>query len=77
MTNDRPPQVSLSWDWKVSIDSSGKGQFTVLGEPYSNLRIIDNRGQDQSVQQGLHALRLYLEQLAWQTITMDEVNQYL
>lgn len=75
-TNDLP-KVSLSWDWKVSIDSRGEARFTVLGEPYSNVRIVDNLGQDESVQQGLRMLRQYVEGLAWQAATLKEVKQRL
>lgn len=59
------PSVSIGWDWQVHY-RTGATDYSMLGQPFSNLLLQNNQQQDFSTDESLSMLAIWLNSLNWQ-----------
>lgn len=66
------PSISLSWDWKLSIDNKNI-ICTLAGHPYSNIQITSCSNQDLPEPVSQELLKALIENISWE----DTVISYI
>ncbi len=58
------PVISISWDWQIHY-RQGEKDYSMLGQPFSNLLLQDPHQQDLSYTENLSVLATWLDTLNW------------
>jgi hypothetical protein len=61
------PSLSLGWDWILDVQRSGYS-YRMVGEPRSNIRLIDGKRRDLAYNDSFRALALVVDGLRWQAV---------
>lgn len=64
------PAITIGWDWRIAF-KNGQGCYERLGQPRSNVMLINDEGQDQSWNQNLNQLGQFVDSVPWPN-TVDE-----
>lgn len=59
------PAITIGWDWALDV-FTGRVRYTRLGDPCSNLMLVDAEGGDLGPVQTTVLLTTTLDALAWQ-----------
>ena len=66
------PSISIGWDWQVHY-RTGATNYSMVGQPFSNLLLQNNQQQDFSLNESLSMLTIWLNTLNWQ----EKISHYI
>lgn len=71
--SDTIPAISISWDWSLQT-SSPPPRYAISGEPFSNLMLISEGGEDLGPLVTNHYLLKLINKLGWENETAQSIN---
>jgi len=67
------PAISMGWDWQLSA-SQGRTYCSRMGEPRSNIMLVNTYQQDIGVMKTTTLLITAVDKLDWQDQVMESIN---
>lgn len=67
------PSISIGWDWQVNYNSGVTG-YSMVGLPYSNIRLQNSQYQDLSEDESLAMLAVWINSLHWQEVIFQHIQ---
>lgn len=64
------PAITIGWDWRIAF-SDGQSRYERLGQPRSNVLLVNQCGQDHKWDQNLSCLGRFVDSVSW-SHTVDE-----
>lgn len=64
------PAITIGWDWKIEY-KDGESRYERLGQPRTNVMLVNGQGQDHGWDRNLDHLSQFLDTVPWPT-TVDE-----
>lgn len=68
------PSVTLGWDWQL-LAEGGTARCVRVGQPFSNVLLVDAQGVDFDAERNLDALAGLVDSLPWSGATRDAVSR--
>jgi hypothetical protein len=68
------PALSLGWDWRL-VGAAGGIQYLRVGEPRSNIMVLDPQRQDLGPVASALALALYVDAMPWEQTVARYVHR--
>jgi Domain of unknown function (DUF4902) len=66
------PSLSLGWDWTLAV-TAPRWSYRMVGEPRSNIQLIDENCRDLAYADNLKALAVAVAGLDWQAIVASSL----
>lgn len=69
------PAITIGWDWKIEFKGR-QTHYARLGQPRSNIMLINEQGQDHDWNQNLNRLGQYVDSVPW-SATVDQAVKFI
>ena len=67
------PAITIGWDWKIEF-KNGQSRYERLGQPRSNVMLINDHGLDHGWGHNLDHLARYVDSMPWPSVVDEAIK---
>lgn len=71
---DTKPSISIGWDWILDFSETRSGEYKRVGEPRSNLMLINSKKHDLGDEKTTVLIETIVDEMNWQTVVHNYIS---